>query len=65
MPATLKKEEEQICGNCVEARKEAGLEPNLLITLARRTAKKRLMIRVCPDCDGDIAKIAEKNESDS
>lgn len=61
MPATLRKEEDQICGNCVEARKEAGLEPITLITLARRTSKKRLTLRVCPECDGNIAKIAEKN----
>lgn len=52
---------EDICQLCLPIRERRGLDPNLLVLLPNPTLNQSLAVRVCPDCDGGVVRLATRS----
>lgn len=54
-------EPENECPLCIKKLVEQGEPPAELVVLPNRTRNKELAVRVCPNCDLGVARIAMSN----
>jgi hypothetical protein len=53
-------QDSDFCQLCAPDKRRAGLPPNEMVRLSRGTMRNFLIVTVCPECDGDAARLGTR-----